>query len=417
MRRPARGRLGRWSAGLAGPAGRVGLCALLLAALFLLSGCNRYQDHYRNRQMQAAKGKGPVKIAVVTSSNLPNLTPQGAELAAKLVNERGGVLGGRKLELLHYDDEGKLPVGERLARRLASNTDVVAVIGHIYSEVAIPCSIIYGTAGLLFMSTGATDPDLTLIPNPFSFRNVPRDDAIAREMANLCKKLGQQRLVVLFERGLFSSFYGLSLAQNFSSAAVDVGLDVMHVRSYFSWQEDVRRVILQLRQSGFDAMLLVGYLPQAGHIIHQARGLGIKCCIIGPDSLDNQDLLRHAKDAADGVITTNFFRPDLDRPQTREFVAAFKKAHGKMPDSDAAASFDAVNLLVAAMKDCGSSIPLEMAQALNYMNMMPGVCSDYTFNEDGDVVGRQMWFREVIHNRFEYLPEEYQPRSTGALTR
>lgn len=414
MRRPARDRVGRGSPGLTG---RVGLWLLLLAAALLLCGCNLYQDYYHDRQKKAAKGKGPVKIAVVTSSNLPNLTPMGAELAAKLVNERGGVLGGRKLELLQYDDEGKLPVGEHLARRLASDTDVVAVIGHGYSEVAIPCSVIYGTSGLLFMSTGATDPELTLIPNPFAFRNVPRDDAVAREIANLCKKLGQHRLVVLFERGLFSTFYGLSLAQNFSSAAVDVGLDVKHVRSYFTWQEDVRRVILQLRQSGFDAMILVGYLPQAGHIIHQARGLGVKCCIIGPDSLDNTDLFRDAKGAADGVIVTDFFRPDQDRPQTKEFVAEFKKAFNREPDADAACSFDAINLLVAAMKDCGSSIPLEMAQALNYMDMVPGACSDYTFNEDGDVVGRRMWFKEVKNGRFVYLPDEYQPHATSALAR
>lgn len=397
------------------PAAGAGL--LLLAALLLLAGCNPYQDYYRNRQQHAAKGKGPVVIAVVRSSNLRNLTPQGAELAAHLVNQHGGVLGGRKLKLLQLDDKGRLSEGEDLARRLAGDSEVVAVIGHIYSEVAVPCSIIYGASGLLFMSTGASDPELTLIPNPFSFRNVPRDDMVAREIANLAKKLGYKRVVVLFERSLYSVFYGLSLTNAFASAAVDNGLDVTHVRSYFPWQQDTRRTILQLKQNRFDAMLLVGYLPQAGRIIHQARGLGVKCCIIGPDSLDNPALFADASGSAEGVIATSFFRSDLDRPQTREFVTAFKQAYGQEPDADAAAAYDAVNLLAAAMKACGSSIPLEMAQALHYMERTPGAASNYSFTDDGDVVNRMLWFKEVMDGRFVFLPNEYQPHSAEALSR
>lgn len=389
---------------------------LLLATICLLGGCNIYQDYYRKRQMLAAKGQGPVVIAVVTSSNLPNLTQEGAELAANLINQAGGVLKGRKLALRYYDDEGSLKVGESLARKLAADPQVVAVIGHIYSEVAVPCSIIYGSAGLLFMTTGASDPELTLIPNPFSFRNVPRDDTVARELSHLAKKLGHQKMAVLFERSLLGTFYGLSLSQAFVSAAANVGVDVTHVRSYFKWQEDVRHTILQLRQTNFDALLLVGFLPQAGRIIHQIRGLGVKGRIIGPDSLDNVSLFKDAKGSAEGVIVTSFFRPDLDRPETRRFVASFKLAHGKEPDGDAAMAYDAINLLAAAMQDCGSSIPLEMAQALNYMKKVVGAASEYTFDDDGDVVDRELWFKEVKGDHFVYLPSEYQPRSTKMLS-
>lgn len=396
-----------------------GLAAALavLAALLLLAGCSPYQEYYRQRQHAAAKGKGPVRIAVVASSNLPNLTSQGAELAAELVNRRGGVLGGRRLELIQLDDEGSLQRGEKLARRLARDTGVVAVIGHTYSEVAIPCSIIYGTTGLLFMSTGASDPELTLIPNPFAFRNVPRDDLVAREIANLARKLGYKRMAVLFERSLYSVFYGLSLSQAFAAAAMDAGLEVAHVRSYFPWQEDARHIIMQLRQNPFDAMLLVGYLPQAARIIRQTRGLGIKGGIIGPDSLDNATLLTEAQESAEGVVVTSFFRPDLDRPQTRDFVAAFRAAYGQAPDDNAATAFDAINLLVAAMAKCGSSVPLEMAQALIYLDPMPGAASDYAFNEDGDVVDRLLWFKKVKGGQFHFLPDEYQPRSRASLGR
>jgi branched-chain amino acid transport system substrate-binding protein len=316
---------------------------------------------------------------------------------------------------LRLDDQGRLPVAERIARRLAGQKEVVAVVGHIYSEVAVPISIIYGAAGLLFISTGATDPQFSLIPNPYSLRVSPNDEVTALAMAGLAHKLGLNKLVVIFQRGLTSTFYGRSLANLFSEMAVNEGLNILHVRSFFPWQDELRPLLAPLRQEKLDGLVVVGFLPQAGQLISQARSLGIRATILGGDSLDDPDLLKLPGKTVEGVIVATFFREDLIRPATREFVTEFRRNFGKEPDDSAAAAFDAVMLIAAACQQAGSSVPLDLANALTYQENFPGAASVYNFDPDGDPIGRWVWFKEVKGGQFVYLPDEYQPQNPAHL--
>lgn len=400
------------------PVQRPGLVWALLAALALfagLAGCQNYQANARERVRHAVAGRGPVVVAVVSSSNISSLLYEGSQLAARLINDRGGVLGGRRLELIHLDDQGRLPVAEQIARRLAGQKEVVAVVGHIYSEVAVPISIIYGSAGLLFISTGATDPQFSLIPNPYSLRVSPNDGVTAQAMAGLAHKLGLNQLVVIFQRGLTSTFYGRSLANLFSEMAAYEGLNILHLRSFFPWQDELRPLLAPLRQEKLDGLVVAGFLPQAGQLISQARGLGIHATILGGDSLDDPDLLKLPGKTVEGVIVATFFREDLIRPATREFVTEFRRTFGKEPDENASAAFDAVMLIASACQQAGSSVPLDLANALTYQENFPGAASVYNFDPDGDPVGRWVWFKEVKGGRFVYLPDEYQPRNPAHL--
>src|SRR5207244_11834460 len=54
---------------------------------------------------------------------------RGLSIALDEVNARGGLLGGRKLELVVRDDEGKPQKGVAIARELVGRGEVAAVVG------------------------------------------------------------------------------------------------------------------------------------------------------------------------------------------------------------------------------------------------------------------------------------------------
>src|SRR3989454_11397609 len=58
-----------------------------------------------------------------------------AKIAADDVNARGGVLGGRKIELVTEDDSGTPEKGVAGFRKLATLDQVVAVVGQVHSSV------------------------------------------------------------------------------------------------------------------------------------------------------------------------------------------------------------------------------------------------------------------------------------------
>src|SRR5438876_11415080 len=82
-----------------------------------------------------------VKIGVLTPLSPPGdasagqFIVRGAKMGAEDVNARGGVLGGRKIELVIEDDAGTPEKGVAGLRKLVTQDQVVAVIGQFHSSV------------------------------------------------------------------------------------------------------------------------------------------------------------------------------------------------------------------------------------------------------------------------------------------
>ena len=85
----------------------------------------------------------PVKIGVLTPLSPPGdagagqLILRGAKMAAEEINARGGILGGRKVELVIEDDSGTPEKGVAGLRKLASQDQVAGVMGQFHSSVML----------------------------------------------------------------------------------------------------------------------------------------------------------------------------------------------------------------------------------------------------------------------------------------
>ncbi len=379
------------------------LLALLLALPCL--GCSSgYEELARLRQRTALRDKGDVLVGVVQSSIQPNLTWQGAQLAADRINSGGGILNGRRLRLLPLDDEGDLEEGLRLARRLVRDPRISAVVGHVMSRVAVPASLVYEAGGMLFMSTGATDPQLNLIDHQLTYRTVPTNKEIGWAMAEAAKRMGWERVAVIFERNMYSDLYTKSLAESFSARAEDLGIEVLHTRAFFDWQKDLRPMILGLqKRSRLDALVLVANDAESRDITKQVRGMGIATPILGADSMFTFQLPQQLANTVGEVVVAGFFDPDSAAAATSTFVNSFRTRFGSAPDADGAHAFDAINLLARAMELCGSANPLDMAMALRLLQHYPGVTGNFTFNANGNAEGKDIYFFRVANGRYELL--------------
>src|SRR5437016_12663149 len=82
-----------------------------------------------------ALAQTPLKIGVLTPLSPPGdasaeqFIVRGAKMGAEDVNARGGILGGRKVELVVEDDAGTPEKGVAGFRKLVTQDQVVAVIG------------------------------------------------------------------------------------------------------------------------------------------------------------------------------------------------------------------------------------------------------------------------------------------------
>ncbi|HEX8360232.1 MAG TPA: ABC transporter substrate-binding protein, partial [Longimicrobium sp.] len=283
---------------------RVSPALAIAATVLVLAGCAP-QSVAEARHTRAALDTGDLVIGAAwpwaAGDGEGILYRKGLEMGVEEVNARGGVQG-RRLRLLFEDDEQSVNEGMRIAQRLISNPEVVAVIGHLQSYVSVPTSAIYENGEVLMLSPFSTDPALTANGFQHVFRMTFTDQETGRQMAEHAARQGYKRVAIYYVR----SEYGRGLANAFEERAGEVGIGVAARASY----EPVARfearafepTLRQWKQIDVDAIFLAGEIPIAGHLIAEMRRMGLTQPILGGDAMSFPALITAAGRAAEGTV-------------------------------------------------------------------------------------------------------------------
>src|SRR5574337_367283 len=112
-----------------------------------------------------AQGKGTIKIASQSPlSGGQAALGEGIKIGTQLAVEKfKGPLEkmGYKVDFVPYDDQAKPDVGVANAKNILADKDILAVIGHLNSGVAIPSSEVYKDDKLVMISPANTNPKIT----------------------------------------------------------------------------------------------------------------------------------------------------------------------------------------------------------------------------------------------------------------
>src|SRR5207247_7744132 len=119
----------------------------LLAPATSLTGCQGQHHHQHRHQRPAVSGPDPAR--------------EGIKLGAQLAVEKfkGNLEKMRyKVDLVPFDDQAKPDVGVANAKNIIADKDILAVIGHLNSGVAIPSSEVYKEVSVAMISPANTNP-------------------------------------------------------------------------------------------------------------------------------------------------------------------------------------------------------------------------------------------------------------------
>ena len=113
-----------------------------------------------------ALAQEPIKIGHVAalsgaSAQSGEAITRGLAIAIDEINAKGGLLGGRKLELIQRDDESVPPKGVVAARELISKEKVVAMFGGIDTPVALATVPVVNKEKVPYMAVWAAGTPIT----------------------------------------------------------------------------------------------------------------------------------------------------------------------------------------------------------------------------------------------------------------
>jgi branched-chain amino acid transport system substrate-binding protein len=264
--------------------------------------------------------KGTIKIATQSplsggQAALGEGIKNGAQLAIEQLKGPIEALGF-KVELVPFDDQAKPDVGVANAKQLVNDPDILAVIGHLNSGVAIPSSETYKDYDLVMVSPANTNPCITdrgyLVVN----RVCGRDDvqgAVGAEFA--FNELKVKTAFVIHDK----TTYGQGVAEFFKKRFEELGGKVLG----FEGTEEKANfdpLITAIQAANPELIYFGGIYDQAGVFFKQAREKGVKAIFLGPDGMDSSELAKIAGDAVVGMHYTTVAAPPTVYEGAKKFI-------------------------------------------------------------------------------------------------
>lgn len=316
---------------------------------------------------------------------------QGFEKAVSLlveqVNEEGGLLG-RPIQLIVEDDKGDPKEASIVADRLVS-AGVVAVIGAYNSTATEPASEIYNEAGILHITPSSTATPLTEKGFEQFFRVCFLDDRQGLFAATYMDQvLGATKIGILHD----NSTYAEGLASHTRRYAEEAGLEVAYYDALNPEDTDFTPILTAIKDADLDVIYFTGYHAQGGLLLRQSPDVGLETQWMMGNACNNPELVEIAgvENAAGTIITTEVLPKDIDSPEARDFVAAYKEKYGETLESIWwLMAAEAFNVIRYAIETTGSTDTAVLAEFLhNEFKDFSGVTGNIIgFDEKGDRLG------------------------------
>ena len=326
------------------------LVPVILSALSLL-GCKKDQGS----GMVGPNAKGPIVIGEVgsmtgTEATFGTSSDRGIQLAISEINAAGGV-AGRQLQVIALDDEGKPEEAATAATRLISSEHVTALLGEVASTRSLFMAPKAQLAKVPMISPSSTNPKVTQ-QGDYIFRACFIDTFQGYVMAKFAHdNLKLTKVAILHD---VRSDYSVGLADVFTKNFTKMGGTIVASEAFSTGDVDFKAQLTNLKSAQPEAIFEPAYYSETGLIARQARELGITVPLLGGDGWDSPKLIEGAGGpgaALEGSYFTNHSSMSDPKPTIQKFVSAYKTAYGgQQPDSLAALGYDAVGVLVDAMK-------------------------------------------------------------------
>jgi branched-chain amino acid transport system substrate-binding protein len=332
--------------------------ALLAGALGLTAcGTNR-QESGGGSGSSCDTSKGTLVIGMVAplSGSLSALglgMSHSADLAVNQANTKCTV-PGYKLVFQAEDDQATPQVAGQAATKLASDPNVVGVVGTLNSSTSQTVQPILADRDIVQISPANTNPTLTLgqdptgapaRPFPTYFR-VATTDLIQGPFGAqyLVQKAGKKNIAVIDD----GKTYGAGLAQTFSDEATKLGAKVVARAKVGEKDTDFSSVIAQIRPSNPDAVYYGGEYPAAGPLSAQLAGAGLNIPLMGGDGIVDKQFVALGGRAGD--LATSVGAPAESLPSAKQFIDDYNAAKYAEPFSTyGVLTYDAANVIIAAL--------------------------------------------------------------------
>ena len=315
-----------------------------------------------------ASAADPIRIGHVAalsgaSAQSGEAITRGLSIAIDEINAKGGLIGGRMLELVQRDDESVPPKGLIAARELIFKEKVDALFGGIDTPVSLAITPLANKEKQIFMGVWAAGTGITrngAKPN-YVFRVSAVDDLVDVKLLKYAKeKFGAKRAGLM----LINNPWGESNEKGLSAASkADPSVEIAGVGKFENNDVDMVPQLARLRDAGADSIILVVNAAPGAQVMKSRERMGWQAPVISHWGISGgrfPELAGATAGDAHFVQTYSFY--GKQGPVGERVLAALKKKYPQIKGPDdvfapvgTANAYDAMHLLALAIAQVGST--------------------------------------------------------------
>jgi branched-chain amino acid transport system substrate-binding protein len=332
----------------------------------------------------------PIKVGMVAalsgqSAKSGEGITRGLTIAIDEINKRGGVLGGRMLELIRRDDESNPSKGQVAALELIHKEKVAMLFGGIDSPVSLAIVPIANKEKIPFMGVWAAATPITrngANPN-FVFRVSAVDVLVDKALVQYAiTRYGAKRLGLL----LINNPWGESNAQGLTAAIEETKLSTAGMEKFEPNDVDMVSQLSRLKAAQADGLILVATVAPGAQVVKALARMGWQVPVISHWGISGgrfPELAGPAAQHVEFVQTYSFFGPQSEVGQ-RVLTALqtkypdIKGPGDVIPPVGVANAYDAMHLMALAVEKAGSTEGEKIRQGLYAIDTYQGLIKTYS---------------------------------------
>jgi len=311
---------------------------------------------------------------------------RGALIAIAEINARGGLLGGRRLELQAKDHHGIPPRSTDNLNEFAATDNLVAVLGGLHSPAIIQNQKLIHERQLIMLvpwSAATAVVDHTFTPN-YVFRISVRDQFAGPYLTAQALGRGYRRIGLLLER----TGWGRGNETTIREALGKKNLEPAAVQWFNLGDTDLMPAILALEEAGADALIMVANAPEGAAAVQALakRPVDRRLPVIAHWGITGGRFAELAGDALPAVdlrVLQTFSFIDAKGKPAREVLRRYKEMFGVdragaiFAPVGTAQAYDLVHVLALAISKAGSIERSQVRTALEQLKSYSGLIRSY----------------------------------------
>ncbi len=360
---------------------------------------------------------------------------QAEKLAAKHINEAGGVLG-MEVKLYNEDTETTATGANEAAKRLVEVRGVHAIVGSVSTFGTMAIVDIISANEIPTISPSATAPDLTTAEDDdFLFRTCPSDTLQGAAIAKVAIDRGYKTASIISR----NDAYGIGLEEVFSETFEALGGQILHKVRYDPAAATYDSYLREAAEGDPDMIQLNALMEDGARMLKTAANLGLTDNIrfMASEGVQDPDIPDAVGKTAENEYIVWVARVGGATPYPvggGPFDAEYLAEYGEEPKAYCANAYDAVVLLALAAEKAGSLDGAMIRDALRDVANPPGeevsdvvtalsliregkeinyqgASGEITFDEHGDVLvglAREWYYAEngeIVIGREVEIPE------------